>query len=143
VIDTPGILLMSSVCVRFRYHAALPFAASGEMCHLRMPHLRIYRRHEVGAAMYSRGVLVHRPSRLAAAVAVLTVELPCGDGVFATYTLERGEPAHHFGRVMSHSFKCMRSSPVSLRTKVYGANAAHDIAVFFAGPGSPLPRVAA
>jgi len=78
------------------------------MCRLRMPHLRIYRRHEAGTAVCCRGVLVHCPSRLAAAVAVLTAELPCGDGVFATYTLERGEPAHHFGCVISHSFKCIR-----------------------------------
>lgn len=70
--------------------------------------------------MCSRGVLVHCPSRLAAAVAVLTIELPCGDGVFATYTLERGEPAHHCGRVMSHSFKYIRSSRYYSELKLQG-----------------------
>ena len=53
--------------------------------------------------MCSHSVLIHCLGRLAAAVAVLTAELPCRDGVFAKYTLERAKTAHHFDRVMSHS----------------------------------------
>lgn len=56
--------------------------------------------------MYSDGVVVHYPGSLGAAVAVLTVELTCGDGVLAKQTLKRAEGIHHFDRVMSHSFKC-------------------------------------
>ena len=52
--------------------------------------------------MCSRSVLIHCLGRLAAAVAVLTAELPCRDGVFAKHTLECAKAAHHFDRVMSH-----------------------------------------
>jgi hypothetical protein len=34
----------------------------------------------------------------------LAAELPCGDGVFTEWALERGEAVHHFDGVMSHSF---------------------------------------
>ena len=60
--------------------------------------------------MCSRGVLVHRPSRLGAAVAILAAEIPCGDEVFAKSALERAKAAHHLDGVMSHSFNCRRSS---------------------------------
>jgi hypothetical protein len=56
--------------------------------------------------MCSRGVLVHCPSRLGAAVAVLAAELPSGDGVFTKWALERAKAVHHFDGVMSHSFNC-------------------------------------
>ena|ERR1700681_3132847 len=58
--------------------------------------------------MCSRGVLVHCPSRLGAAVSVEAVELPCGDRVFTEWALERAKAVHHFDGVMSHSFN---SSP--------------------------------
>ena len=39
----------------------------------------------VWAAMCSRGVLVHCPSGLRAAVTILAAELLCGDGVFTKW----------------------------------------------------------
>jgi hypothetical protein len=60
--------------------------------------------------MCSRGVLVHCPSRLGAAVAVEAIELPCGDGVFTEGALERAKAVHHFDGAISHSFN---SSPLS------------------------------
>jgi hypothetical protein len=63
-----------------------------------------------GAAMCSRGVFVHCPSCLGSAAAVLSAEVHCRDGVFATLACERGQAIHHFDGVMSHSFK---SSPLS------------------------------
>jgi hypothetical protein len=60
--------------------------------------------------MCSRGVLVHCPSRLGAAVAVLAAKLLCSDGVFTKWTLEHAKSVHHFDGVMSHSFKCSRLS---------------------------------
>jgi hypothetical protein len=59
--------------------------------------------------MCSRSVLVHCPSRLCAAFSVEAVELPCGDGVFTEWALERAKAGHHFDGVMSHSFN---SSPL-------------------------------
>ena len=56
--------------------------------------------------MCSRGVLVHCPSRLGAAAAVLAAELPCGDGVLTKWALEPGKAVHHFDSVMSHSLNC-------------------------------------
>jgi hypothetical protein len=44
--------------------------------------------------MCSRGVLVHCPSRLGAAVAA--AEMPCGEGVFTKLALERAKAVHHF-----------------------------------------------
>jgi hypothetical protein len=38
--------------------------------------------------MHSRGVLVHCPCRLGAAVSVLAAEVPCGHGVFTKWALE-------------------------------------------------------
>jgi hypothetical protein len=54
--------------------------------------------------MSSRGVLVHCPCRSGAAVAVLAAELPCGDGVFTKWALERGKAIHYLDGVMSHTF---------------------------------------
>jgi hypothetical protein len=52
--------------------------------------------------MCSRSVLVHCPSRLGAAFSVEAVELPCGDGVFTEWALERAKAVHHFdGRNIS------------------------------------------
>jgi hypothetical protein len=62
-----------------------------------------------GAAMYSRIMFVHCPSRLGSAAALLTAELQCREGVFATLACERRQAAHHLDGVMSHSFK---SSPL-------------------------------
>jgi hypothetical protein len=56
--------------------------------------------------MGSRGVLVHRPSRLGAAVAIQAAEIPCGDGVFTKSALEDAKAVHHFDGVMSHSLDC-------------------------------------
>jgi len=61
--------------------------------------------------MCSRGVFVHCPSCLGSAAAVLSAEVHCHDGVFATLACERGQAIHHFDGVMSHSFK---SSPLSV-----------------------------
>ena len=58
--------------------------------------------------MCSYGVLIHYPSRLRAAVAVLAAELQCGDGVFTKWTPEHAKAVHLFDGVMSHSFKCSR-----------------------------------
>jgi hypothetical protein len=69
-----------------------------------MPHLCIACRHGYGAAMCSRGVLVHCPSCLCAAIAALTAELPCGDGVFTKWALELAKAVHHCDGVISHSF---------------------------------------
>ena len=60
--------------------------------------------------MRSRRMLVHRPSRLGAAATVLTAKLPCGDGVFTEWALERGKAANHFDGVVSHSPNCRRLS---------------------------------
>ena len=47
---------------------------------------------------------------LARSVGVPAAELPCGDGVFTKWTLERAKAVHHCDTVMSHSFKCSRLS---------------------------------
>src|ERR1022692_5030775 len=60
--------------------------------------------------MCSRSVLVHCPSCLGAATAVLAAEVRCCDGVLATWAREHRQAAHHLDRVMSHSLK---SSPLS------------------------------
>jgi|HubBroStandDraft_3_1064219.scaffolds.fasta_scaffold76644_1 hypothetical protein len=75
-----------------------------------VPHLRIMRRNGHGASMLCRGVLVHCPSRLGAAVTVLAAELPCCDAMFTNWTLERAKTVHHFDGVISHSFKSSRLS---------------------------------
>ena len=79
--------------------------------------LCITRRHRYGAAVCSRGVLVHCPSRLGAAVAVQAAEIPCSDGVSTKSALEYAKAVHHFDVVMSHSFNCRLSSLYKLRTK--------------------------
>jgi hypothetical protein len=56
--------------------------------------------------MCSRGMFVHRPCRLSAAVAILTAELSCGDKVLAEWALERRKAIHHLNAVMSHIFNC-------------------------------------
>jgi hypothetical protein len=56
-------------------------------------------------------VLVHCPGRLGAAAAVTLVKLPCRDGMFTQWALERTKAVHAFDRVISHNFKC---SPLSL-----------------------------
>ena len=58
--------------------------------------------------MSSRGVIVHCPGRLGAAVAVLAAELLRGYGVFTEWTLERANAVYHYDGVMSHNFKCSR-----------------------------------
>jgi hypothetical protein len=52
----------------------------------------------------SRSVLVHRPSRLGAAVTVLAIELLGGDGMFTDRTLECAKTVHECDGVMSHSY---------------------------------------
>ena len=68
--------------------------------------------------MCSRSVIVHRPSRLGSAAAVLAAELRCGNGVFAMLACERGHVVQRLNRVMSHSFKSSPPAPLRLRTKV-------------------------
>ena len=75
-----------------------------------VPHVGLTCIREYGAAMGPRNVLVHCLSRLGAAAAVLTAELQGGDGVFAVLARERGQAAHCFYGVMSHSFNCSRFS---------------------------------
>ena len=74
-----------------------------------VPHLRIWRWRGQRAAMCSRSVLVHRPSRLGAAAPVVAAELQYCDGVLALWARERGHAIDQFDGVMSHSFK---SSPL-------------------------------
>jgi len=45
--------------------------------------------------MCGRGVLVHCPSRLGAAVPVMTAEITRGDRVLTKWTLERAKTVHH------------------------------------------------
>jgi hypothetical protein len=52
----------------------------------------------------SRGVFVHCPSRLGAAVTILTVEFLGGDRVFTKWTLERAKAVHQRDRVVSHNY---------------------------------------
>jgi hypothetical protein len=53
--------------------------------------------------MCSRGVLVHCPRRLRAAVTILAAELLCRDGAFTKWALEGGKAVYHFDDgVMSH-----------------------------------------
>ena len=73
-------------------------------------HLRITRTYGLGTVVYSSGVLVHCPRRLAAAGSVLVTEVQCGDGVPTMWTGERGHAVRHFDGVMSHSFKSSRLS---------------------------------
>jgi hypothetical protein len=70
--------------------------------------------------MCSRGVLVHRPSRLGTRVAVLAAEFQCGDGMLATSARERGQTLEYCDRVMSHSFKCSRLSEQGSALKLPG-----------------------
>lgn len=73
-----------------------------------VPHLRTTCQQRDGAAMCGCGVLVHRLSRLGAAVAVMAAEIPCGDGVFTKWALEHAKAGHHCDGVISHNFKCSR-----------------------------------
>jgi hypothetical protein len=53
--------------------------------------------------MGSRGVLVHCPRRLRAAVTILAAELLCRDGAFTKWALEGGKAVYHLDDgVMSH-----------------------------------------
>ena len=49
-----------------------------------VPHLRLMRIREYGAGMRRRRVLIHGPSCLGTAAAVLAAELQCRDRVFTT-----------------------------------------------------------
>ena len=60
--------------------------------------------------MCSRGMLVHRLSRLGAAAAVLAAELLCDHGVFTKQALERGKAVRPFDRIKSHTFNCSHLS---------------------------------
>ena len=53
--------------------------------------------------MCGRGVLVHCPSRLGAAVTILAMELLGSDGMFTKQTLERTKAVHQRDRVVSHN----------------------------------------
>ena len=56
--------------------------------------------------MLSRGVLVHHPSGLGAAVAILAAELSCRHGMLTNRTLERAKTVHQCDGVMSHNVPC-------------------------------------
>jgi hypothetical protein len=62
--------------------------------------------------MCSRGVLVHRPGCLSAAVAVFGQELPGCDGVLTKWALERRKAFDYLCNVMSHGINCSRLSRV-------------------------------
>src|ERR1017187_5468190 len=95
----------AELCNTFQWSFRTTFHCFGRNARLlRVPHRRITRLHGDGVAMCRSGVLVHCPSRLSAATAVLAAKLPCRDGVSAKYTLECAKAVHHFDRVMSHSF---------------------------------------
>jgi len=68
-----------------------------------VPRLHSLPCHRLGPSMYSGGVVVHCPSSLGAAAAVLDAELPCSHRVLTNYTLESAKTVHHFDRVMSHT----------------------------------------
>jgi hypothetical protein len=74
------------------------------------PHLCVTRRNGERPTVYSRGVIVHCPSCLGAAVPVLAAELPCSYRVFTEGTFEHAKAIHHFDGVISHSFNCSRLS---------------------------------
>jgi hypothetical protein len=73
-----------------------------------VPCRRVTRGHGCVTAMLSRGVLVHDPSGLGAAVAVLAAELPCRDGMLTNRTLERAKTVHQCDGVMSHTMSPVR-----------------------------------
>jgi hypothetical protein len=85
---------------------------------MRLPHLRVTRRHGNGAAMCSRGVIVHGLSRLGTAVAVLAAKLSCCHGVFTEWALKLTKAVHHFDGIMSHSLKSNLFARYILQTKV-------------------------
>ena len=74
------------------------------ICNLKASCWTSYGDSRMGRAVCSRGVLVHRPSRLGAAVTVLAAEIPRCDGVLTNRALERAEAVHNRDGVMSHSF---------------------------------------
>jgi hypothetical protein len=84
------------------------------------------------AAMCSRGVLVHCPSRLGAAAAVLAAKLQCSDGVFTKWALKGDKAVHHFDGVMSHSFNCSRLSRYDSEPKLHLATPSRVKWGFFA-----------
>jgi hypothetical protein len=77
-----------------------------------MPHVCLICIREDGAAMRSRRVLIHRPRRMGAAVAVLAAELQCGGRVFTTQAREPGQSVDHRDRVMSYLQFSLVASPV-------------------------------
>jgi hypothetical protein len=60
--------------------------------------------------MHSRSVLIHCPSSLGTAAAMVATELQRGDRVLTMWAGECGHAVHRLDGVMSHSFK---SSPLS------------------------------
>jgi hypothetical protein len=92
--------------------------------------------------MCSRGVRVHCPSRLGAAAAVLAAELPCGDGVFTKWTLERTKAIHHFDGVISHSFKCSRLPGDGSELKLPSPTVTNEIATYSSRSALSLRGVA-
>jgi hypothetical protein len=61
----------------------------------------------VALAGAATGVVLSLEGRSARATSAvgdaLVAKLPCGDGVFTTYTFERAKAVHRFDRVISHS----------------------------------------
>jgi hypothetical protein len=92
--------------------------------------------------MCSRGVLVHCPSRLGAAAAVLAAKLPCRDGMLAKDAPERAKAVHHFDCVISHNFKCSRLSRHGSELKLPLGDPIQvcRYSVVRGGPGHGLPR---
>jgi hypothetical protein len=103
-----------------------------------VPHPRIQGQSGHGVAMYSRSVLVHRPSRLDAAAAVLAVELQYCQGVLAMWARERGHAVDQFDGVMSHTFKCSRLSGYDSEPKFLRRESASNPRVCDASQSLPV-----
>jgi hypothetical protein len=69
------------------------------------------------SAMSNSGVLVECHCRLGAKVAICALELPRGNAMLTTGTLEQGTALHRFGRVASHSSILVRSGGTVLNQK--------------------------
>ena len=103
-----GIAVTGDLFVRHKQITTISAVYFGLLltCERTESNLRITRRYGCGAAVCSRGVRVHCPSRLGTAATVLATELLCGDEVSTKWALERSKAVDHLDDVMSHSFNC-------------------------------------
>jgi hypothetical protein len=84
-------------------------------------------------------VLVHCFSRLGAAATLQATKDPCRNGVFAEYTFECAKAAHHFDRVMSHSFSVVAYPAYHSKLKFNSRLSTTKIAFIRWFYGSPVP----